>query len=144
VGKSPRIVRELEAGKKVDAVVMRKGKKETIKDITLPEEKKVERPVSRLPFEFGAVRPGAGEKVIVQRVTGDQFTTTQRDGRRTITVRGKLVGGKAQPAEIRVTQGRGPAEVYKSIDQVPEALRKQVKTLVELSAKDVVTSKEKK
>jgi hypothetical protein len=59
-------------------------------------------------------------------------------------VRGKLVDGKAQVSDIRVIEGRGRPQTYSSVEKVPAGLRDQVKALVELSEKGIVTSKSKK
>ncbi len=137
-----RLVMGLEADKKVDAVVMRKGKKETIKDLTLPEVKPA-REIGRLPFRFNGFPAAGGTMLNLQR-SGDRFTVLQREAGRTISIQGKLVDGKAQVSEVRVIEGRGAGEVYKSVDKVPEAMREQVKSLVELAEKGVGKSKPKK
>jgi len=59
-----RQVHEIKADTKVDAVVLRKGKRETIKGLTLPEEKQagfgaVAAPPGGFPA-FGGAQPGAG------------------------------------------------------------------------------------
>ena len=136
-----RLVAGLPADKKIDAVVMRKGKKETIKGLTLSEAPAVDRPRLTGAGRFGRLVNG-GSMLTLQR-NGDQFVVIQREGGQTITARGKLVEGKARPSEIIIVQGRGPGQTYGSLDKVPEAQRDQVKSLLEMSEKGVVKSKSK-
>jgi hypothetical protein len=136
-----RLVRDLEPEKKVEAVVLRKGKKETIKDLVLP--KPPEQPARARGARIG--RSGGADLMLSLQRTGDQFTISQRDGARSITIRGKLVDGKAQTESIVVSEGRGRrGESYESVDKVPAGVRDQVKSLIEMAEKGVVTSKPKK
>jgi hypothetical protein len=131
-----RLVHDLEADKKFDVVVLRKGKKETIKDLTLPKP-----PAPRVVRDPS--RGGAASMLTLQR-TGDMFQIHEREGGRSITIRGKLVDGKAQPADIRIHEGRGAGQSYDSLDKVPQDVREHVKTLLGMTEKGVVKVKTKK
>jgi hypothetical protein len=54
-----RLVQSIKAGEKVSAVVLRKGQRVELKDITLPEIKREDRPRPRIPDRFrGGIEPG--------------------------------------------------------------------------------------
>ncbi len=124
-------VQEIKAKTPVDVVVLRRGKKETLKGLTLPEarvEKPVERP--RLNFNFPNVFPG-GKGVEIQTTrNGDEFTTTRKEGEQSITVSGKVADGKAVPAAIEINDGK-ESKKYESVEKVPEQYRNAVKTLLQ-------------
>jgi beta-lactamase regulating signal transducer with metallopeptidase domain len=130
---------DIKANTPVDAVVMRKGKKETIKGLSLPEAPK---PVNPFGPGGGAVFPGGlpglpggpgnggfpGARLSVTR-TDDNFRGTYTEGPVSITVTGKMDDGKAKVDEISVTDN-DQTKTYKSVDQVPEDVREDVKTLL--------------
>jgi hypothetical protein len=141
---------DVKANTAVDAVVLRKGKKETVKGLTLPEAK------AALPgnnqfefftprgkaggnFEFfpGGVVEGRGGKgpVTTTMLNNDRFTSRYQDGDLTITVTGKIEDGKPKVGEVQVKDG-GKSEKYESVDKVPEKYRDQVKQLMEVTGKD--------
>ena len=124
-------VEGIKADTPVDAVVLRKGRKETVKGLSLPEAKAAApglpgfnpaAPVlppgfPNLPlFPDGlpgvnvpAVPPGAGADnnagngVTTTTVrTNDQFTTRHKEGGVTIIVTGKMADGKATVDEVKV------------------------------------------
>lgn len=107
---------EIKPNTPVDAVVMRKGKKETIKGLSLPEAPKPANP-------FGGGR-GAGAFA-----PGGNFTQTRIEGTEEITVSGKLDQGKVTVEEISVTDN-GETKTYKSVEDVPLGLREKVKTMI--------------
>lgn len=124
-------VGEIKANTPVDVVVLRKGKKETLKGLSLPEvkvEKPVERP--RLNFLFPNVFPGG--KQVQTQVTrnGDEFTVLRKDGDHSITVSGKVEDGKAVPASIEIGAGK-ETKKYDSLEKVPEEHRGTVKTMLQ-------------
>ncbi|MFO0808094.1 MAG: M56 family metallopeptidase [Gemmataceae bacterium] len=189
-GEFTKLVASLKGDDKVDAVVLRKGKKERIKGIELPEAKKDDEKKEARDgvWEF---KPGEGGKVIVHEVNpaiidgkkiivegvkpgegkaefkiispnievltpkagkveagsgsgakGKSATTsvsvevkdgelkaTMKEGEATITVRGKVDGGKVAVREITIDEGSEKAG-YKSIDDVPEKYRSKVKKLI--------------
>jgi hypothetical protein len=128
-----KMVEGVKPGKAVDLVVLRRGKKETLRGLTLAE-----------PRGRYNVRPwGQGTTSLTIQRTGDQFNLTQFEGGRTVTIRGKLVGGKAQPAEIRIAEA-GRSNRYTSVDDVPAADREAVKALLEICEKGVAGAKSKK
>jgi beta-lactamase regulating signal transducer with metallopeptidase domain len=140
------------AKKPVEAVVLRKGKKETVKGLTLPEPRAAA-PEVREAFPFPAVprvdvavpafngfnvnpNPfgGAGNVMTTTFRSRDRFTTRHQEGSLVITVNGKVADGKSQVTEIRVQDGR-ESHRYESVDKVPAEYRDKVKSLVESTNK---------
>jgi hypothetical protein len=161
-----KMIHGLKAKTPVDAVVMRKGKKETIKGISLPEAKEPER--NAFPGRFGgAVAPalpappgvpaipggfggaggvggvagfvgGAGNGVMTTVFrSGDRFTARHQEGNLVITVTGTVADGKATTKTINVQDG-ATHEKYEGVDKVPEQYRDKVKNLVEMGEKGAV------
>jgi len=146
IGEFVKQVGEIKANTAVDVVVLRKGKKETIKGLTLPEAK-VEKPAARPGFGFqfpfenafpgnvqGRIQGfGAGGKPIVIQTTrnGDEFTSTKKEGDLSIVVNGKVEDGKAVPTSIEIDAGNG-AKKYESLEKVPEEHREAVKNLLRM------------
>jgi hypothetical protein len=132
----------------VDAVVLRKGKKETVKGLSLPEARAARRGgnfrffppgadvvVPGLPGGVGAVVAPGGRGVMTTTFrNNDRFTTRHQEGSLVITVTGKVSEGKAKVGEITVQDG-GKSEKYTAVDKVPERYRDKVKNLVEMSEK---------
>jgi len=128
----------IEANKPVDAVVLRKGKKETLKGLKLPEAKAAA-PAEPLPefpdfrrlegFEgFGDLLPPAsGDRTTISR-NGDQFTATRKHGKHTLTVSGKVEQGRAHVERVTVDDGDGK-KTYEGMDKVPAGHKKAVEDL---------------
>jgi beta-lactamase regulating signal transducer with metallopeptidase domain len=166
VEEAARLIAGIKADTPVDAVVLRKGKRETVKGLSMPEAKAV-KPEAGLPFFPGAgnfpaaplVPPlpaagfnpfgaaglagaglagagGAGVMTTTFR-SGDRFTTRHQEGSLVITVTGKVADGKSTVGEIRVQDGR-ESHKYSSVDKVPEEYRDKVKNLVEMTEKSNV------
>lgn len=110
------LVGKLKAGEKMDAVVIRKGKKETVMGIELPEARK-----------SAGVGP-ANESIQVQ-LDDDNATLTATVDKTTYTIMGKVEGGKLVPAKITIGEGK-EAKSYNSLDKVPEGQRDTVVRLV--------------
>jgi membrane-associated protease RseP (regulator of RpoE activity) len=135
-------VDEIKADTPVDVVVLRKGKKETIKGLKLPEAKAAAAPAlpnfpnpprpPRLPALPGG--PNVKSDSISITRNNDRFVTEQRKGGVTIKVTGKVADGKAEVSEVKVDDGKGQVKTYESLDKVPEAHREQAKKLAEMSA----------
>ncbi len=157
-----KMINGLKAKTPVDAVVMRKGKKETVKGISLPEVKD-ERPAfggfGGAAGAFGGVAPvpafpappvfggagggfggglgvvGANNGVMTTVFrSGDHFTARHQEGNLVITVTGNVADGKATTKTINVQDG-ATHEKYESVDKVPEQYRDKVKNLVEMGEK---------
>jgi len=130
-GEFAKQVGDIKANTPVDVVVLRKGKKETLKGLSLPEvkvEKPVERP--RLNFQFPNVFPGG--KQVETQVTrnGDEFTIQRKEGDHSITISGKVEDGKPVPASIEIGAGK-ETKKYDSLEKVPEEHRGKVKTMLQ-------------
>lgn len=111
------LVGNLKAGEKVDAVVVRKGKKETVKGIELPEARK--------PAQGG----GAGNESIQVQVNDDDVTLTATVDKTPYAITGKVENGKVVPAKITIGEGK-EAKTYESLDKVPEGQRDTVVRLI--------------
>jgi len=145
------------AKKPVEAVVLRKGKKETVKGLTLPERRAAapELPENNFPFPavprievpridvqvpalngFNAFAGagGAGNVMTTTFRSRDRFTTRHQEGSLVITMTGKVADGKSQVTEVRVQDGR-ESHRYESVDKVPAEYRDKVKSLVESTNK---------
>ncbi len=133
-----KLVREIKADTPVDALVLRKGRKETLKGLKLPEAKAVERPevpglrgADGLPGLPGALFPNRNDRAMVTiRRSSDQFTAREQDGNVTLTATGTIADGKATLKELRVKDG-AESKTYESLDKVPEQYREKAKNLVE-------------
>jgi hypothetical protein len=151
-----RLVTAVKPDTTVEVVVMRKGKKETIKDVKLPEVKALQSGFPQGGFP-GAGQPpagfaqppagfqppaglpqlglgGVGSVVTTLVRTRDQFTVRHQEGNVIITLIGKVADGKSNINQIRVQEGF-QSEQYESVDKVPEKHRNKVKNLIELNEK---------
>jgi hypothetical protein len=106
---------------------MRKGKKETIKGIDVPEEPK--RPEERR-------RP----PTLSLDSNGDEFKARWEESNLSISIEGKGDKGKAGQLRIRIRSGQDVQE-YSALDKVPEAQRDQVKKLLELAERSLQPDK---
>lgn len=134
------LVGKLNAGEKLDAVVLRKGKKETVKGIELPETRQPGRGgVERIPDrgrlggERGGVVVGGGDRggseSIQLQINNDEATLQATVGDVGYTVTGTVEKGKLMPSKIVVKQGRESKE-YASLEKMPEDQRKEVERLL--------------
>jgi membrane-associated protease RseP (regulator of RpoE activity) len=142
---------DIKANTPVNAVVMRKGKKETVKGISLPEAKEVPGfPFNRNRFQMfqgfpaGGMKGGfalggfPGGKGVSMTVTrdNDQVSAHLREEGLAISLTGKVEDGKVKVGEISVQDGAG--QKYDSLEKVPEKYRDKVKKLIEAAEKGTV------
>jgi hypothetical protein len=131
----------IKADSKVDVVVMRKGRRETLKGVALPEAKEAPgfpgRPglFPNFPNVFppagGFGAGGLGARMSFRR-NGNEFTITRTEGGSEVSVSGELDGGKAKVKEVRITED-GKATTYPSLDRVPAAQKDKVKGLIDMA-----------
>lgn len=134
-----KLLKDVKPDVAVEAVVLRKGKKETVQGLKLPEAKEQPFPnfpglPRNFPFQPGALPiPGAGlgGNVTITRTADGSFTASSQQGGATITVSGKVENNKAQVDQIEVKEG-DQAKKYKSVDDVPEAHRDTVRQLIRM------------
>ncbi|GBD36415.1 Serine protease Do-like HtrB [bacterium HR36] len=127
-----RMVAELPAGKAGQVVVLRKGKKETLGELELPElPRRSLVPDLRLPP--GKLPPG-GIWLHVERSADGSFIVQYRESGQTIRIEGHEAQGKAQVSQIEITEGR-ETRTYKSLDDVPAQLREKVSKLLDSALK---------
>jgi S1-C subfamily serine protease len=130
-----KLLDSIKAGDPVDAVVLRKGQKETIKGLTLPEARPGRRPALQprnAPLALLGARPGGLNTTINRK--GDQVTAQQRDGSLTITVLGTVAANRCHVDEIRI-EVDGVTTAYAELADVPEEYRARVQLLIEASGK---------
>jgi membrane-associated protease RseP (regulator of RpoE activity) len=154
----------IKADKPVDVVVLRKGKKETLKGLSLPEAKPnapfggVNFQVPNIQIPNAQILPafpappavpavpafpnfvpgvgGANANVVMTTTfrTDDRFTTRHQEGSLVITVTGTVADGKSKVGEIHVQDGT-TTNKYEGLDKVPDQYRDKVKNLIEMSEK---------
>jgi membrane-associated protease RseP (regulator of RpoE activity) len=130
--------------KPVDIVLVRKGKKETIKGVTLPVRAEFWERSAVMPATgfYGApvpvppaVRPAQPGSVMTTITrTADRFTTRYQEGNLVITLTGSVADGKAKVGEIKV-QDAGVGRKFSDAEKVPEQYRDKVKNLIETTEK---------
>lgn len=143
---------------KVDLTVMRKGKKETLKGVSLPENgRRADAPPAPFvppvagraglpappapeappavrvapPARIAAIAPidlGAAGTVAVRISDGMFMLTAEADGVRYV-IEG-TVGEKATPSKVRITDGDKPKVEVDTLEKVPAEYRKQVEKLL--------------
>jgi hypothetical protein len=148
------LMNDIKADAKVDAVVVRKGKKETIKGLSLPDAKAVApgfgfpnpppgiggppagfQPLAGAPAGLGGFMPPGGQTVLTTMFrTPDRFTLRHQEGSLILTLTGKVADGKAKVHEINVQDGL-QTHKYESLDKVPEQYRDKARNLIEMSEK---------
>jgi len=136
---------KVEANKPVDAVVLRKGKRETIKGLKLPEAKASATPHDDSPalpnfprlegFDFDNLIPRAAPDADLTTITrnDDQFTVTRKEGKRSVSVKGMVEKGKAKVQSVTIDDGSA-RKTYESLDKVPADYKKRVENLLEMVA----------
>jgi hypothetical protein len=137
-----KLLQGIKADEAVEAVVMRKSKKETLKNLKLPkmpEQQPGKNNPFRLNFEqpFGALNGafnggGNGTSTSITRTNND-FTIRHEDNGVTIGIRGTVNGGTAEATDIGIQDGE-KTEKYTSVDKVPEVYRDKVKDLIQQAA----------
>jgi beta-lactamase regulating signal transducer with metallopeptidase domain len=165
VAKFVRMLREVKADTPVDAMVLRKGKRRTIKGLSLPEAKANQPfqwrvppgaqlvpaqpggqpPLNLLQPGFNFVQPnfqfhgfgGPGNRAVMTTMvrTKDNFTTRYQEGSLIITVTGSVSDGKSKVKQIQIQDG-GKSDTYDGLERVPEQYRDKVKNLIEMSEKN--------
>jgi hypothetical protein len=138
---------KIKANEAVAVVVLRKGKRETLKGLTLPRARPrpQEQEFPAMPqLRFGIQGFQGGNGPILQQGAtgamtstvrnGSSFTTHHTDGSLVITIKGKVVDGKATVSEIRI-QDENDSQRYTSVDKAPEEYQDRIKKLIELSEK---------
>lgn len=154
-----RAVGAVKAGDKVDAVILRKGKKESIKGIEVPEAKRgaavfpggrgeggfaPARPVSPVPaLPSAGVRPVApaappafrgggrgGSSSVQVQVGGGGFKLQAEDDGVKYDITGTVGNGKADPTRIAIIDGAKEIEAT-SVEKVPAPYRERVEKLLD-------------
>lgn len=147
-GEAARLIADIKKDATVDVVVLRKGKKETIKEVKLPEARNFPSgglPGGRPPVGVAPVgfNPGAGGFGAVATTTitqmKDRCTVHHQAGTFAIHLTGD---GEGKLKEILIVDGGRP-EKYESVDKVPEKYQDKVKKLIEIGEKSHVKTESK-
>src|SRR5262249_6838740 len=148
---------ELKSGATFNITVLRKGRKETIRGVTLgggesegrrkavrvePKPEKGTFKLQTVPevkvpgfqFQMPALAGQGGGIITTNFRTDESFTTRHQEGSLVITITGKVEDGKAKVNQISVQDG-GSSHKYRSVDQVPEQYRDKVRNLVDMNEK---------
>jgi len=112
-------LRDMKADAPVDLVLLRKGRKETIKGIEFIDAPKVEAPAPLPPL-----RRGNSESSSVQ-IINNQFTIEYGSGELQIVIRGMIADRQPTPEAITIRDGDKQTE-YKALKDVPEAYQETV------------------
>jgi beta-lactamase regulating signal transducer with metallopeptidase domain len=153
-----KVIKEIKANSPVNAVLLRKGKRETVEGLSLPEAKPnvwmlqpgqglgLGKGVGALNLQqfgnaleqykgaFAITAPGSGHRGVITTLfrNDDRFTARHQEGTLIITLTGHAADGKAKVSEITVQDG-STTRTYDSVDQVPERYRDKVKHLADMS-----------
>lgn len=130
-------VEKLEAGKPMEAVILRQGRKEKITGIELaavkPAANKAEAnpatPGGRLRGLLGRPLVGGFGKSISVSVTNNSFQASSQEGDLTIQVIGKLRNGTATPSSIVIVDGDKKLQ-FDSLANVPADYKPAVEALL--------------
>jgi hypothetical protein len=113
------LLEAVKANTPVDAVVYRKGKKETVKGLSLP----------------AATRPAAADLTSVSITRrGDHVTASQTEATGRVQVSIAVSDGKLKVEQVAVLDGP-VTETYESVDKVPEKHRERAQKLLDAAEK---------
>jgi beta-lactamase regulating signal transducer with metallopeptidase domain len=149
-----KMVEGLKADTDLEAVVLRRGRRETIKGLRLSAVQQAQHQqfgYSAVPHTSGAGVTGygvavgqptygaafgqpAGNAAVLTTTfrTGDRFTSRRQEGSLIITVTGTVADGKAKLGEVHVQDG-ATGNRYTSLDGVPARYRDKVEHLLSIS-----------
>jgi hypothetical protein len=149
-----KVLNDIKPNTPVDATVMRKGKVETIKGISLPEAPAEEKPQPEknpggaVPFPKlppliagGGLPAGIDNSSLQMTRTPNSFTTRYSNGSGYIALSGKMQDGKAAVEEIIISTG-AETKKFKSVEEVPESARDQVNKLLRMTEKGTARAAE--
>jgi membrane-associated protease RseP (regulator of RpoE activity) len=134
-----KLVAGIKAETPIEAVVLRKGRKETIKGLSLPEAKAV---VKEAPNPgFGGVLGGGGFGLGGNGTsftrTNDQFTINHREGDLKLIIKGPVTGGTAKVDSITIEDKDGK-KTYEDVEKVPAEHQEKVKKLTKMASRGVI------
>jgi hypothetical protein len=142
-----RVLREIKADEKVELVVMRKGKKVTLKDVKLPAAKPEQAnllqplvpqlfiPNAQILNPQFAPAPGINNAIgnnvrMSVQATGNELTVRyDEDGTRIVVV-GTKEDGKVKPTSITVTDEKGKEIKADSLEKLDEQYRAKVERVL--------------
>jgi PDZ domain len=141
-----RVLREFKVDEKVDVVLMRKGKKLTLKDVKLPAAKPEQAnflqpvipqlliPNAQILNPQFAPAPGVnafGNNVRMSvQATGNEFTVKYGEDALSIVVVGTKEDGKVKPTSITVTDEKGKEIKADSLEKLDQQYREKVERIL--------------
>jgi membrane-associated protease RseP (regulator of RpoE activity) len=131
------LVGQIKANTSVEAVVLRKGIRKTIRDLKLPavevvarpEPREVDLPRPRIPVPRGGVLPEGRPARMMPLPSTRPFTVRRSWAGQSIEVSGKVVDGQARATQIAV-RNPGILDIYRSLDELPMRLRAEVERIL--------------
>lgn len=137
-----KMVEGVGADEEVVAVVIRKGKKEVVKGITMPQRKKAE-DMSANPLADRAIsRAARGEnkdkserksqRSVSVSINDGKFSAKDSEGDLHIAVTGSMNDGKVEVESITISEA-GAKKTYGSLDEVPSKYRARIRKLTDNS-----------
>jgi membrane-associated protease RseP (regulator of RpoE activity) len=126
---------EIKKDSPVDAVVLRKGKRQTVKGLKLGDVPAAPAPLGGLPglpgggFQFQQGQGPGGVSISQSHGADGSFTTKYQAGDVAIHIKGKVEDEKANIASIEIRDG-DKTNTYQSVDEVPANLRDEVRALI--------------
>jgi beta-lactamase regulating signal transducer with metallopeptidase domain len=143
VSRSPadlkRLLEETQAGASVEVVVLRKGKRQTIRGLVLSPSETIppaSQPWAATPFPgMSFAGPGSGAASVVTTLAwvGDRFTTRHQEGTLVITISGRGVGSQLRVRRIEVADGVVVVH-FDDAGSVPARYGDKARSLLEWSA----------
>jgi tetratricopeptide (TPR) repeat protein len=131
-----RALDKIKGGEAVSAVVLRKGKQETVSGIQLSagpgEAWRGLVAGQQVPFRGLNAKQGGVTTTIFRK--DDRFTTRYQEASLSINLTGTIADGKARVSEITIQDGRQDHR-YQSVEQVPAQYRDRVNQLLEMSGR---------
>jgi beta-lactamase regulating signal transducer with metallopeptidase domain len=135
----------ISSDKEVDAIVLRKGKKETVSGIKLAEKVDPQKELDKATLQFKKAADNAAEargskgdgnksekssnKSVSVRINDGEFNATEKDGDSTITVNGTIENKKVRVSGVNIEEP-GFSAKYSSLDEVPSKYKARVKKLI--------------
>jgi hypothetical protein len=116
----------LPGGRPLTALVVRRGRRQNLAGLTLPEVA-----IRRPPALSGAPAEAPVATVVSRR--GDEFTARYQDGPLVVTLAGTVTERDLRVREVTVLRG-GFLQRYPALSQVPPAYRAAVRQLIDVSS----------
>jgi hypothetical protein len=125
VGQTVNQLAAAKEGEKLELVVLRKGKKEKLDALVVPEEVKFDNPFTGRAGGVRVINRGMS----VQINNGEVTASSTFDGGLVVKLQGTLNAGAVEPTKITIVDG-DQSNDYDSLEKVPEKYRGRVEKLM--------------